>query len=135
MKLRHLLCMAVVGLTLSLPAAANESDPFDKLETLINPETLFRGVIREDDVSLLFKHVRESIAASARGEEAPNSEEFNKRTEAIGREMAVRGGVLLGVLLNAIEETAKQVIREEFGVGAPRSVPRQKLPYPDQPNY
>src|SRR5688572_24783220 len=109
MKLRHLLCMAIVGLALSLPVAAGESDPFDKFEALVNPETLFRGVIREDDVSLLFKHVRESIAASARGEDAPNSEEFNKRTEAMGREMAVRGGVLLGVLLNAFEETAKQV--------------------------
>jgi len=130
MKLRHLICVAVTGLTLSLPVAATEPDPFDTLDALMNPEVLFRDVIREDDVSLLFKHVRESIAASARGEEAPNSEEFNKRTETIGREMAVRGSVLLGVLLNAFEAKAKQVIREEFGVSVPRTPQRRVSPVP-----
>lgn len=130
LTLRHLLCASLAGMLISLPAAAN--DPFDKLEAMINPETLFRGVIREDDVSLLFQHIRESIAASVRGEEAQESEALRKRAEAISRELAARGGVILGALLTAFEETAKQVIREELGTALPRTTPRRESPYPGQ---
>ncbi|MEQ1774221.1 MAG: hypothetical protein ABL891_10615, partial [Burkholderiales bacterium] len=68
--------------------------------------------IREDDVSLLFQHVRESMAATARGEEPKESEAVTRRTEAIQREVAARGGVLVDVLLSAFESAAKQMIRE-----------------------
>ena len=111
MKFRHLMCVAAAGVMFSLPAAAQNKDPFERLES-INPEVLFRGLIREDDVSLLFRHLRESMAASARGEEAQESEAMKRRTEQIQREVAARGSVLMGVLLSAFEQAAKQAVRE-----------------------
>jgi hypothetical protein len=128
MKFRHLLCLAAAGLALNQPALAADNDPFDKLEA-INPELLFRGVIREDDVTLLFQHMRESMAAAARGEETKESEALNKRAEAIGREVAVRGGVLMSVMLDAFESAAKQMVREGFS-DMPRASARLNSPYP-----
>ena len=122
-----------LGLALSLPAAAQSRDPFDIIES-INPEALFKGIIREDDVSLLFRHLRESMAASARGEEAQPSEAMQRRTEQIQREVAARGGVLMGVLLSAFEQAARQAVREGFSefYGKP-SAPRNPV-YPPRAN-
>ena len=127
MNIRNLVGAAVAGLALSLPVAANDKDPFEKIES-INPEVLFKGIIREDDVSLLFQHMRESMAAAARGEEPKESAALNRRAEQIQREIAVRGSVLVGVLLSAFESAAKQAVREglgEFssGTSAPRRAP------------
>ena len=111
MNLRYWLSIAVAGLALSQPVAAQELDAFEKLDA-INPEVLFKGIIREDDVPLLFKHMRESMAASARGEEPRESEAMTRRSEEIQREIAARGSVLIGVLLSAFESAAKQMVRE-----------------------
>jgi hypothetical protein len=123
MKLRYLLGAVAAGVALNAPVFAQSRDPFAVLEA-IGPETLFKGVIREDDVSLLFKHIREHMAASARGEEAKTSEAMNRRTEEIQREMAVRGAVLMGVLLSAFEQAAKQAVREGLGDAMSRPAPR-----------
>ncbi len=122
-----------LGLALSLPAAAQSRDPFDIIES-INPEALFKGIIREDDVSLLFRHLRESMAASARGEEVQPSEAMQHRTEQIQREVAARGGVLMGVLLSAFEQAARQAVREGFSefYGKP-AAPRNPV-YPMRSN-
>ena len=118
-----------LGLALSLPAVAQSNDPFDAFEA-IKPEALFKGIIREDDVTLLFRHLRESMAAAARGEETQESEAMKRRTEQIQREVAARGHVLMGVLLSAFEAAAKQAVRERFGEfsGKP-AVPRGSV-YP-----
>ena len=129
MTSRNLLAAAAMSLalTLSHPASAFEADPFARLES-INPEVLFKGIIREDDVTLVFKHVRESMAAAARGEEAQESEAMKRRAQQIQREVAVRGSVLMEVLLSAFESAAKQMVRDslsEFG-----SSPSRGAPYP-----
>jgi hypothetical protein len=123
MKLRYLLGAVAAGLALNATVSAQGRDPFAVLEA-IGPETLFKGVIREDDVSLLFKHIREQMAASARGDEAKTSEAMNRRTEEIQREMAVRGAVLMGMLLAAFEQAAKQAVREGLGEAMSRPAPR-----------
>ena len=132
MKLHHVTCVAAaaaVSMALSLPAAAQSKDPFDAFEA-INPEVLFKGIIREDDVTLVFRHLRESMAAAARGEEAQESEAMKRRTGQIQREVAARGHVLMGVVLSAFEAAAKQAVRERFGEfsGKP-AVPRGSV-YP-----
>ncbi len=132
MKLRRFLYVAVAGLTLNLPVSASETDPFDKVESTINPEALFRGVIREDDVSLLFRHIRQSIAAAARGEEVRDSEELMQRQEVIAHEIALRSSVVADALLNAFEAAARQAVREEFGATKPRELPRLEATFPDQ---
>ena len=124
MKLRLQLCKVAAVLALSqisLPALSGDRDPFEKLDA-INPEVLFKGLIREDDVSMLFKHLRESMAASVRGEQAPEpSEAFNRRAEVVQREIAARGSVLMGVMLSAFEAAARQMVREGLGEFSARS--------------
>lgn len=116
MNFRILMAAAatVVSLGLSFSVSAQSKDPFDAFEA-INPEVLFKGIIREDDVTLLFRHLRESMAASARGEEAQPSEAMQRRTDQIQREIAVRGSVLVSMLLTAFEQAAKQAVREGLG--------------------
>lgn len=119
--------VAVAGITLSalsLPVAAQNKAPLDVFDA-INPEALFKGLIREDDVTLLFRHIRESMAASARGEEARESEAMNRRAEQIQREVAARGSALVGVLLSAFESAAKQMVREGLGEFSARPAPRR----------
>ena len=121
MRLRYLMGIAAASVALSQPATAFDKDPFEKLES-INPEVLFKGIIREDDVTLLFQHLRESMAAAARGEEAQESEAVKRRTEAIQREVAARASVAAGALLSALESAAKQMVREglsEFSTRVP----------------
>jgi len=118
-----------LGLALSPPAAAQSRDPFDVFES-INPEALFKGIIREDDVSLLFRHLRESMAASARGEEVQPSEAMQRRTEQIQREVAARGGVLMGVLLSAFEQAARQAVREGFSEFSGKATAPRESPFP-----
>lgn len=89
MNLRYVLGIAVAGIALSQPVAAQEGDPFEKFEA-IDPAVLLKDLIREDDVSLLFKHVRGSMAATARGEEPKESEAVTRRTEEIQRERRTR---------------------------------------------
>ena len=94
----------------------------------IDPEVLFKGLIRENDVSLLFQHLRESVAASARGEEAQQSEAMKHRSEQIQREIAARGSMLLSALLTAFESAARQAVREGLG-GFDTKAPREP-PFP-----
>lgn len=131
MNFRILFGLVAVGLALSAPATAQTKDPFAAMD-VISPELLFKGVIREDDVSLLFRHMRESMAASARGEVAVPSEAMKLRSEEIQREIAARGSVLMGVLLTAFEQAAKQAIREGLGDITGRNT-RQPQSYPTYP--
>ena len=128
MNLRYLLGVAVAVVALRQPASAQERDPFEKFEA-IHPEALFKGIIREDDVSLLFNHVRESMAAAARGEEARESAALNRRAEQIQREVAVRGSALVGVLLSAFESAAKQMMREALNDFSTRSSASPSAPF------
>lgn len=121
----------ILGVATSLSAAAQSRDPFDAFNALesIKPEALFKGIIREDDVSLLFRHLRESMAASARGEEAQPSEAMKRRSEQIQRDVAARGSVLAGVLLSAFEEAVRQAVREGFTEFSGKPAPRES-PFP-----
>lgn len=127
MNFRYLLGVAVVGITLSAPAAAQSKVPFANLDA-IQPEMLLKGVIREDDVSLLFKHIREQMAASARGEDVKPSDAMIRRTEEIQREIAMRGTVLMGVLLSVFEQAARQAVREGLGDSFAPPAPRRLAP-------
>jgi hypothetical protein len=135
MSFRRLICVALAGFSMaaiSLPAAAQSKDALDVFESF-NPEVLFKGLIREDDVSLLFRHLRESMAASARGEEAQPSEAMQRRSEQIQREVAARGSVMVGVLLSAFEQAARQAVREGLSEFRGRPAPRIPADAPRSP--
>jgi hypothetical protein len=121
-KIRQLIAAAAAGLALlSLPAAAQDRKPSETPEAL-NPDVL-KGIIREDDVGLLFRHLRESMAAAARGEQVQESEALKRRAEQLQRDLTTRGTALLDALLTLIEAEAKRALREAWREPAPRSTP------------
>jgi hypothetical protein len=113
-------CAAVVALaTFSLPVCAQNKAPADAPDT-ITPQMILRDILREDDVTLLFKHLRDSLAAGARGEDAQQSEALKRRAEQVQRDLEVRGSALMGALLNAVEAEAKRALRDRLREPAPR---------------
>ena len=123
MRLRLMITAGVLGLAIAVPAHAGEKpDPFAQIESLLAPGVLFQGVVREEDVALVFAHLRAALLAAYAGREAPPPEELNRRAEAIAGELKARGTLTGLLLLTAIEAAARQAVREAFTDTAP--VPR-----------
>lgn len=120
MRLYALIAGGAITATLAMPAqAGDKTDPFAQLEPLINPRVLLQGVVRDEDVSLLFAHLRTALLAASEGREAPVPEELNQRAEAIGAELKARG-LLTGLLfLTAFEAFARQAVRDALANPAP----------------
>ena len=120
MRLHTLIAGGAIAAALAIPAqAGDKSDPFAQLEPLVNPRILLQGVVREEDVSLLFAHLRAALLAASEGREAPLPEELNQRAEAIGAELKARG-LLTGLLfLTAFEAFARQAVRDALANPAP----------------
>lgn len=119
MRIRRILCAAFLSAALIAPAHAEGNDPFAQLEMLLDPKVLLKGVIREDDVSLLFAHLRAVLLAAAEGRQAPVPEALNQRAEAIGNELKLRGALAGLLLLTAFEAAARQAMREALADTAP----------------
>lgn len=119
MRIRRILCAAFLSAALIAPAHAEGNDPFAQLETLLDPKVLLKSVIREDDVSLLFAHLRAALLAAAEGRQAPVPEALNQRAEAIGNELKLRGALAGLLLLTAFEAAARQAVREALADTAP----------------
>ena len=117
---RMSLLAAVLILGLAAPAGAGERpDPFAQLDPLLNPAILLQGVVREEDISLLFAHLRTALIASYQGREAPAPEELNRRLEAIGGELKARGALAGLAFLTAFEAAARQALQDALVVPDP----------------
>jgi hypothetical protein len=120
MRLRTLIASGAFGLALAVPAQAGEKpDSFARIEALLNPRVLLQGVVREEDVSLLFAHLRAALLAASEGREAPPPDELNRRAEAIGAELKTRGTLAGLLFLTAFEAAARQAVREALADPAP----------------
>lgn len=103
----------LLAATLALPARAAGSDPLAALEPLLTPRALLGGVVREQDVSLFFDHVRATMLAAAEGREAPPPpEELLRRLESAGGELRLRGTLIGLALSHALERSIRDVLRE-----------------------
>jgi hypothetical protein len=124
MRLNAAIAMGALGLALAAPAHAQQQprpDPFAQLDALFASGALVRGVVREEDVTLLFDHLRASILAASQGREAPPPPEaLTRRGEEIAAEAKVRGTAASLILLNAFEGVAHQMVRDILA--APPSV-------------
>ena len=89
-----------------------------RIEQLLDPKVLLQGVVREEDVSLLFAHLRAALLASSQGRDAPATEELNRRMEAISAELKSRGTLAGLLLLTAFEAAARQALREALAESA-----------------
>jgi hypothetical protein len=104
------------------PAAAD--DGRDTLYRLESGE-IWRGLAREEDVSLLFDYLRLALVAAVEGREAPPvPEALRGRAEAMGEALKARGALAALALLATLERRAKQALRDD--------APRPALP-PTQP--
>jgi hypothetical protein len=93
---------------LSGPAARLDAE----IDAMVERGDLLAGVVTEQDVGLLFEHLRAALIAAAAGREPPPATRLNRRAEEIARELKARG--LLGglLLLEAAEARARQWLRE-----------------------
>ena len=121
MRLHSLVIVGALGAALAAPAHAEQkTDPFAQLEALLNSGALVRGVVREEDVTLLFDHIRASILAASQGREAPPPPEaIARRGEEIGTELKVRGTAASLILLNAFETVMRQAVRDILAAPPP----------------
>lgn len=121
MKLRHLISILVVGAALSAPAQAAERDPLAGLESVLTPQVLLGGLVNENDVTLLFDHLRASMRATAEGREPPPvPAALSQRVETAGSELRQRG-TLIGLVLSQVMERAVRDVVRDLALPAPRS--------------
>jgi hypothetical protein len=122
MRLDAAIVMGALGLALAAPAQAEQktADPFAQLDALMRSGALVRGVVREEDVTLLFDHIRAGILAASQGREAPPPPEaIARRGEEIATELKVRGTAASLILLNAFETVTRQVVRDILAAPPP----------------
>jgi hypothetical protein len=123
MMARNRIAIALIALACVAPAhAGDRQDPFAGVEALLDPRILLQGVVREDDVTVLFAHLKAALLASYEGREAPAPEELNRRVEAMAAELKARGTLAGLLLLATFEAAARQALRDI--VPAPAPVPR-----------
>ena len=121
MKLRRLLSALVAGAVLSASAHAAERDPVAVLESLLTPQLLLGGLVTDNDVSLLFAHLRASMLATAEGREPPPMPAaLSQRIETARGELRVRG-TLIGLALSQVMERAVRDALRDYAQPAPRS--------------
>ena len=113
MNLKHLLLAVALGGALSAPAFAGDRDPPVRMETLLDPQVLFGGVVTEQDVSLVFAQLRAAMLAAAEGREPPPvPEALSRRLESVGAELRLRGIIAGLALSHAAERAVRDAVRE-----------------------
>jgi hypothetical protein len=115
-------CAVCASLLALSPAVAD--DGRDALSRLESGE-MWRGLVREQDVSLAFDYLRSALAAAVEGREAPPvPHELTGRVEAMGQALKAQGALAALALLATLERRAKRALRDD--------APRPALP-PTQP--
>ena len=118
MPLKRKLPVLMLAALLSFSVQAAEQAPVPP-----DPRQLFGGLVAEDDVTLLFAHLRESLRAAAEGREPPPMPEaLNRRLEAAGGELRLRGIDAALALTRFVEDAVRGAVRELAPPPAPPAV-------------
>jgi hypothetical protein len=114
MRNHWMIAAGALILALAGPAQADpRTDPFATIEKLLDSGLLWQGVIRDEDVSLLFAHLRAALLAASQGREAPPAPEaLGRRADEIAGELKARGTAASLLLLTALEAAAREALRE-----------------------
>ncbi len=121
MLLQRTLLILMLGAGLSIIAHAAEPAPPARADMPPELRLLLGGLVSENDVSLLFVHLRASMAAAAEGRQPPPfPEALGKRLEAAGSELQVRGLIAGMALTQFVERAVRDAVRELAPPPAPR---------------
>lgn len=115
--------MLILMLGATLPATVQAAEPAPPARAAMPPELrlLLGGLVSEQDVSLLFAHLRASMAATAEGRQPPPfPEALGKRLEAAGSELQLRGLIAGMALTHFVERAVRDAVRELAPPPAPR---------------
>ncbi len=115
--------MLILMLGATLPASVQAAEPAPPARAAMPPELrlLLGGLVSEQDVSLLFAHLRASMAAAAEGRPAPPfPEALGKRLEAAGSELQLRGLIAGMAMTHFVERAVRDAVRELAPPPAPR---------------
>jgi hypothetical protein len=107
--------LLIVMLSAILSAAAQATEPVPPARAAMPPELrlLLGGLVSEHDVSLLFAHLRATMAAAAEGRQPPPfPEALGKRLEAAGSELQLRGLIAGMALTHFVERAVRDAVRE-----------------------
>ncbi len=115
--LQRTLLILLLGTTLSatLTTTVRAAEPVPPARAALPPELrlLLGGLVSENDVSLLFAHLRAAMAATAEGRQPPPfPEALAKRLEAAGSELQLRGLLAGMVLTQFVERAVRDAVRE-----------------------
>ena len=75
-------------------------------------DALLRGIVQERDVALVFDYLREVVTAASEGREAAPPAELAERAEAIGQEVKRHGAAAARALIDAVESSLRESMRE-----------------------
>jgi len=121
MLLQRTLLMVILGAALSATAQAAESAPPPRAAVPPELRLMLGGLVSENDVSLLFAHLRATMAATAEGRQPPPfPEALGKRLEAAGGELQMRGLIAGMALTHFVERAVRDAVRELAPPPAPR---------------
>ncbi len=112
MRATRLIPAMLGALFLAAPSWAESTEPISRvdpiIEQLLQPENILRGQFTEEDVTEIFSIIRSNMA----GKQVEPSERLKKKMEALGQSLQARGALVGMLLLNELEESVKQMVRE-----------------------
>jgi hypothetical protein len=118
---RSFLCgFAALAFAASISAPARAEPPAP-----LTPEALLGGLVQENDVSLMFSYVRDAFRAALRGQDAQPPYELQRRADEIGYELKRRGAIAGDMLINEIERSMRDELRQRPAI--PSSDYRQRI--------
>ena len=112
------------AIVVALAAPVHAASPFDGLPPA---EDYFAGVVQEQDVSLFFSYLREALSAVVTGRQPPRAEPLIERAEIIGNDLAKRGVMAGWAVLDAIEKSVLDSLRDTPRL--PPASPLQRMHY------
>ena len=104
-RMRHVAIAGLLGLAVCASAHAQDA-------RRPATEALLGGIVQERDVALVFDYLREALSAAADGREISPPEELTQRAEAIGAEVKRRGADAARALIDAVEASMREGMRE-----------------------
>ena len=112
MRVAHLIPAVLLVLIPATLSWAESTEPFSRvdpiIEQLLQPENILRGQFTEEDVTEIFAIMRSGMA----GKQVEPSERLQKKMEALGASLQARGALVGMLLLNELEQSVKQMVRE-----------------------